>query len=89
MKKRYALFVTAVIELLARFDETSNIYWTQKMQEAGISVILGIEGLKIHSKLTLVKGTGNNKINTEGIPFRSQEELYKYYQAYSSINRKL
>ncbi|MDR0798692.1 MAG: RNA degradosome polyphosphate kinase [Dysgonamonadaceae bacterium] len=48
--------VTAVIELLARFDEASNIYWTQKMQEAGINVILGIEGLKIHSKLTLIKG---------------------------------
>jgi len=48
--------VTAVIELLARFDETSNIYWTQKMQDAGINVILGIEGLKIHSKLMLVKG---------------------------------
>jgi len=52
--------VTAVIELLARFDETSNIYWTQKMQEAGINVILGIEGLKIHSKLMLVKGKKGN-----------------------------
>ena len=48
--------VTAVIEILARFDEASNIYWAQKMQEAGIQVILGIEGLKIHSKLTLIKG---------------------------------
>ena len=52
--------VTAVIELLARFDEASNIYWTQKMQEAGINVILGIEGLKIHSKLTLIKGKRAN-----------------------------
>ena len=48
--------VTAVIEILARFDEASNIYWAQKMREAGIQVILGIEGLKIHSKLTLIKG---------------------------------
>ena len=48
--------VTAVIEILARFDEASNIYWAQKMREAGIHVILGIEGLKIHSKLTLIKG---------------------------------
>lgn len=47
--------VTAVIELLARFDEEQNIYWTQKMQDAGITVILGIEGLKIHAKLTLIK----------------------------------
>lgn len=48
--------VTVVIELLARFDESSNIYWTKKMQDAGINVILGIEGLKIHAKLTLIKG---------------------------------
>jgi len=47
--------VTAVVELLARFDEESNIYWSQKMQEAGINVIIGIEGLKIHSKLTYIK----------------------------------
>jgi polyphosphate kinase len=52
--------VTAVIEILARFDEAANIYWSQKMQEAGITVVLGIEGLKVHSKLTLIKGT---KIN--------------------------
>lgn len=48
--------VTVVIELLARFDEASNIYWTKKMQDAGITVVLGIEGLKIHAKLTLIKG---------------------------------
>jgi polyphosphate kinase len=50
--------VTVVIELLARFDETSNIYWTKRMQDAGINVILGIEGLKIHAKLALIKGKG-------------------------------
>jgi polyphosphate kinase len=49
--------VTAVVELLARFDEASNIYWSKKMQEAGINVITGIDGLKIHSKLTFIKGT--------------------------------
>lgn len=43
--------VTVVIELLARFDEASNINWSKKMQDAGIHVIFGVEGLKIHSKL--------------------------------------
>lgn len=43
--------VTVVIELLARFDEASNIDWSKKMQDAGIHVIFGVEGLKIHSKL--------------------------------------
>ena len=44
--------VTVVIELLARFDEASNIDWSKKMQEAGIHVIFGVEGLKVHSKIT-------------------------------------
>lgn len=44
--------VTVVIELLARFDEASNINWSKKMQDAGIHVIFGVEGLKVHSKIT-------------------------------------
>lgn len=44
--------VTVVIELLARFDEASNIGWSKKMQDAGIKVIFGVEGLKVHSKIT-------------------------------------
>lgn len=43
--------VTVVIELLARFDEASNINWSKKLQDAGVHVIFGVEGLKIHSKL--------------------------------------
>ena len=60
--------VTAVVELLARFDEESNIKWSKRMQEEGINVIFGVEGLKIHSKLLYIEsrqgdiaciGTGN------------------------------
>jgi len=47
--------VTANVELLARFDESSNINWSQKMEEAGIKVIFGVEGLKVRSKLALIK----------------------------------
>ena len=43
--------VTAVIELLARFDEESNMVWAQKLQDAGVKVIFGVEGLKVHSKV--------------------------------------
>lgn len=46
--------VTVVIELLARFDEASNIDWSKKMQDAGVHVIFGVEGLKIHSKITYI-----------------------------------
>ena len=49
--------VTAVVELLARFDEESNIKWSKRMQEEGVNVIFGVEGLKIHSKLLYIKTT--------------------------------
>ena len=53
--------VTVVIELLARFDEASNIGWSKKMQDAGIHVIFGVEGLKVHSKIThIAMRTGND-----------------------------
>lgn len=60
--------VTAVVGLLARFDEESNIKWSKRMQEEGVNVIFGVEGLKIHSKLLYISskkgdiacvGTGN------------------------------
>ena len=49
--------VTVVIELLARFDESSNIKWSKRMKDAGINVIFGVEGLKVHSKLLYVETT--------------------------------
>ena len=52
--------VTVVIELLARFDEESNIHWSGKMRDAGIEVIYGVEGLKVHGKLTHIRTTAGN-----------------------------
>jgi len=46
--------VTAVIELLARFDEEANIYWTRKLEEEGVRIIDGVPGLKVHAKLLLI-----------------------------------
>lgn len=54
--------VTVVIELLARFDEASNINWSKKMQDAGIHVIFGVENLKVHSKITHIGMKGGNDI---------------------------
>jgi polyphosphate kinase len=53
--------VTVVIELQARFDEESNIYWSKKLEEAGAKVIFGVPGFKIHSKLILITKTIDNK----------------------------
>ncbi len=52
--------VTAVVELLARFDEESNIMWSKRMQEEGVNVIYGVEGLKIHSKLLYIESKKGN-----------------------------
>ena len=54
--------VTVVIELMARFDEAPNIAWSKKMQDAGIHVIFGVEGLKIHSKITHIEMTNHRHI---------------------------
>jgi len=46
--------VTVVIELMARFDEASNIRWAREMEDAGVGIFLGILGLKTHCKLALM-----------------------------------
>ncbi len=43
--------VTVVVELQARFDEEANIALSQRLTDGGVNVILGVPGLKVHSKL--------------------------------------
>lgn len=46
--------VTVVVELKARFDEESNIYWAEKLQKAGAHVIFTPPEQKVHAKLLLI-----------------------------------
>ena len=51
--------VFVVIELQARFDEENNLYWANKLREAGAKVSFGMEKLKVHSKLIQINREGS------------------------------
>lgn len=46
--------VTVVLELLARFDEQTNINWAAKLESVGAHVVYGVVGHKCHAKMLLV-----------------------------------
>ncbi|MBN2891666.1 MAG: polyphosphate kinase 1 [Bacteroidales bacterium] len=54
--------VTVVLEIQARFDEQANLQWSEILTDGGVKVIHGVHGLKVHSKLTLIKRNEKGKI---------------------------
>ncbi len=46
--------VTVVLELLARFDEQTNINWAARLEEVGAHVVYGVVGHKCHAKMLLI-----------------------------------
>lgn len=59
--------VTAFIELRARFDEQNNIDWSERLEDAGCTVIYGVENYKVHSKVCLItrRSQGNVQYITQ------------------------
>lgn len=46
--------VTVVVELLARFDEETNINWASQLEAVGAHVVYGVVGHKCHAKMMLI-----------------------------------
>lgn len=58
--------VIVQIELQARFDEASNIYYSELMQAEGIQLIFGVRGLKVHSKICVIERLEGKKLKRYG-----------------------
>ena len=58
--------VTVQIELQARFDEESNISYSEQMQTEGIQLIFGVKGLKVHSKICVIERVEEGKVKRYG-----------------------
>lgn len=54
--------VTVVIELCARFDEENNMYFAGVLQEAGCTIIYGMQNYKVHSKIISVLLSENGEV---------------------------
>ncbi len=77
--------VLVQIELQARFDETNNIIYAEKMQAAGVELIFGIPGLKVHSKICVIEKLQNGKKKRYGFISTGNfnEDTAKIYTDYT------
>ena len=58
--------VTVSIELRARFDEQANIDYAQQMEDEGVNLIFGVQGLKVHSKMCVIEREEGKKLRRYG-----------------------
>ena len=85
--------VVVYVELQARFDEENNINIADRLEKSGVQIIMGVRGLKVHSKICLVSRDEKNKINKYGFistgNFNEQTaKIYTDYTLFTS-NQKI
>ena len=82
--------VTVVVELQARFDEAANIQWANRLRDAGVRVLFGLDSLKVHSKLCLI----TRRENSESVRYAHigtgnfNEKTAKIYTDFAYFTRK-
>jgi polyphosphate kinase len=53
--------VVVVLELRARFDEENNLLWKERLEEEGVKVLVGVQNMKVHAKICLIKKRANTR----------------------------
>ncbi len=85
--------VLVQIELQARFDEANNIIYAEQMQAAGVELIFGVPGLKVHSKICVIEKKSKEKKRRYGFISTGNfnEDTAKIYTDYTlfTSNQKI
>ena len=58
--------VLVQIELQARFDEENNIQAAEILEKAGVQLIFGVPGLKVHTKICVIERLEGKKLKRYG-----------------------
>ena len=86
--------VTVSIEIQARFDEQANIDYAEQMQNEGVNLIFGVQGLKVHSKICVIEREENEKSRRYGFIStgnfnESTAKIYTDYTLFTSDQKIL
>ncbi len=81
--------VLVLIELRARFDEQNNIDWSERLEQAGCTIIYGLENYKVHSKVCLITKNvgGETRYITQIGTGNYNEKTAKQYTDFSLITQ--
>jgi len=79
--------VTVSIELRARFDEEANINYAEQMQDAGVKMLFGVSGLKVHCKMCVIEREENDKLVRYGFVSTGNfnESTAKFYTDFTLL----